>query len=96
MGFVAMSLLTASQVAEQLSVAVSTVYGLVDGGSLVAIDLSVGGKRRSLRFKPEAVIEFLDRSQTKQTLPMKTTRRRGQGELCVVGLERMRKRGFKG
>ena len=54
-----MNLLTAKDVADQLGVSALTVIRLADAGSLPAVEVHKGERRRILRFRPETVEKFI-------------------------------------
>lgn len=54
-----MNLLNTKEVATRLNMNPLTVIRLVDAGELVAIDVNPGAARRTLRFRPEDVEQFI-------------------------------------
>lgn len=54
-----MNLLTPKDVAERLGVSSLTVIRLADAGALPAVEVTKQKYRRTLRFRPETVEEFI-------------------------------------
>ena len=54
------ALLSIREVALRLRLGASTVVRLIDSGILVAVDLSLGGRKRNLKVTPEAIESFLE------------------------------------
>ena len=54
-----MPLLTAKEVAQRLNLSSLTVIRLADSGALPAIEITRGHHRRCLRFRPEAIEQFI-------------------------------------
>ena len=54
-----MKLRTVKEVAQELDVSPITVIRLADAGSLPAVEVHKGERRRILRFRPESVEKFI-------------------------------------
>lgn len=54
-----MNLLTAKDVAQRLGISPLTVIRLADAGSLPAVEVHRGARRRILRFRSETVEKFI-------------------------------------
>jgi excisionase family DNA binding protein len=61
------NLLTTKKVADQLDVSPPTVIRLADAGVLDAVEVAKHGRRRILRFRPEAVEKFITSRETQNS-----------------------------
>jgi excisionase family DNA binding protein len=86
------ALLTAKQVALQLSLSLSAVYSLADSGEIPAYRL--GAKRGSLRFEPADVEDYKRRSRVVPVV--NEGRRKSVHHGAVGGLKLLRAAGYKG
>ena len=59
-------LLTVQQVAEMLSIAPSTIYAWVGSGYLPAVVMHRGSKKPVIRFRPEAIEDFIRQREQEQ------------------------------
>lgn len=88
-------LLTIREVSDMLSAPPSSIRDLVRVGKLTAINLGTG-KRKSLRFEPQEVEAFIERSRTQAVSPKETLKPPPTTRLLTKGYEMMKRFGYSG
>lgn len=79
-----MNLLTAKDVAQKLGVCTLTVIRLANHGTLAAVEVHRGEKRRILRFRAETVEKFISDREKHGTAPISKENKKSLGRRETV------------